>query len=99
MCDVVTAVTIIQKYMDEHFFSPAFSWDRHEFKKRSYQQWACYEICERIMDHPLEQPIDVIERFMFEMYMYACYGGENKQQSFIFQTAVETAEEIILLFV
>lgn len=92
------AVSIIQEYIREYFFSPSFSWDRYEFKKRSYQQWAGYEICDRIMDHPLNTALDVIEAFIFEMYMYACYS-EDEPRTFIFQTAVETAEELALLFV
>lgn len=96
MCDI--AVSIILDYVREHLFSPSFSWCKYEFMKRSYEQWAAYEIIERIMDHPLDPPIETIESFMFEMAMYACYG-EDEQRSFIFQTAVEVAEEIILLFV
>lgn len=96
MCDA--AVTIITEFIREHYFSPSFAWPKYEFQKRSYQQWAAYEIINRIMDHPFETPITVIEEFMFEMAMYACYG-EDEQRSFIFQYAVETAEEIILLFV
>lgn len=98
MCDASTAVSIIQRYVDEHLFSPSFTWPKHEFRKRSYQQWAAYEICDRIMNKPFDDPITVIERFMFEMAMYACYG-EDEQRSFIFQNAVETAEELSLLFV
>ena len=99
MCDVDTAVSITQQYIDEHLFSPSFSWDKYEFKKRSYQQWAAYEICNSILDHPFDDPIDTIDRFMFDMYMYSCFGGEDEQRTFIFQTAVETAEELVLLFV
>lgn len=92
------AVAIIQEYIRMHLFSPSFSWDKYEFKKRSYQQWAAYEICDRILDHPLDNVFDVIDNFMFEMYIYACYG-EDEPRTFIFQTAVETAEELALLFV
>lgn len=95
MCDA--AVSIIQEYVDKHFFSPSNTWCKYEFEKRSYSRWAAYEIIDRIMDKPFEIPICVIENFIFEMAMYACYG-EDKHRSFIFQTAVETAEEIILLF-
>lgn len=98
MCDSATAVDIIYRYSERHFFSPSFSWPKEEFRKRSYEQWAAYEICDQIMDHPLEDPITIIEKFMFEMAMYAYYG-EDESRSFIFQTAVETAEELILLFV
>ena len=92
------AVAIIQEHIRMHLFSPSFSWDKYEFKKRSYQQWAAYEICDRILDHPLDTVFDVIDNFMFEMYIYACYG-EDEPRTFIFQTAVETAEELALLFV
>lgn len=98
MCDSELAISIIQEYIEQHLFSPSFSWPKDEFKKRSYAQWAAYEIINRIMDKPVEMPIYVIENFMFEMAMYTCYG-EDEQRSFIFHTAVETAEELVLLFV
>ena len=90
--------SLFERYVDEHLFSPSFTWPKYEFRKRSYQQWAAYEICDRIMDKPFDDPITIIENFMFEMAMYACYG-EDEQRSFIFQNAVETAEELSLLFV
>lgn len=86
-------------HIHKHLFSPALSWDKYEFKKRSYEQWAALEMIERIMDHPFDPPIDTIESFMFEMYCNAYVSGDDEQRTFIFRTAVETAEEIILLFV
>lgn len=97
MCDSELAISIIQEYIEQYLFSPSFSWPENEFKKRSYAQWAAYEIVHRIMDKPFELPVYVIENFMFEMVMYAYYG-EDEQRSLIFQTAVETAEELVLLF-
>lgn len=96
MADI--ALEIINNFIQEHLFSPSGSWNKYEFEKRSYAQWAAYEIMNRIMDHPLDRPIDIVDEFMFEMAMYACLG-EDEHRSFIFQTAVETAEEIALLFV
>lgn len=81
MCDASTAVSIIQRYVDEHLFSPSFTWPKYEFRKRSYQQWAAYEICDRIMDKPFDDPITVIENFMFEMAMYACYGEDEQRMT------------------
>ncbi len=86
-------------FVHEHLFSPSLSWDKYEFKKRSYEQWAAMEIIERIMDKPFDSPIDTIEKFMFEMYYCACFSGDDEPRTFIFQTAVETAEELALLFV
>lgn len=99
MCDVDTAVSIICEYAREYLTSPSFDWPKDEFSKRSYQQWAAYEIIHRIMDHPFTDPVYIIEEFMFEMAMYTGYGEEDETRSFIFQYAVETAEELILLFV
>lgn len=98
MCDSELAISIIQEYIEQHLFSPSFSWPKDEFKKRSYAQWAAYEIINRIMDKPYEMPIYVIENYIFEMAMYAHYG-EDEYRNLIFQTAVETAEELALLFV
>lgn len=97
MCE--TAASIVLEYIQEHLFSPSLSWDKREFKKRSYEQWAAHEIIERILDHPFDPPLDTIENFMFEMYFCACFSGDDEDRTFIFQTAVETAEEIVLLFV
>lgn len=93
------AASIILKYAEMYLFPPAFSWSKYEFKKRSYQQWAANEIVERVLDNPFDLPLDTIENFMFEMYIYACYSDEDEHRTFIFQTAVETAEELALLFV
>ena len=98
MCDADTAVSAICKYAKKYLPSPSFDWPRDKFSKRSYQQWAAYEICHRIMDHPFEDPTIIVEEFIFEMAMYASYG-EDEARSFIFQSAVETAEELLLLFV
>lgn len=98
MCDSELAISIIQEYIEQHLFSPSFSWPKDEFKKRSYSQWAAYEIINRIMDRPFDMSICIIENFICETAMYACYG-EDEHRSLIFQTAVETAEELALLFV
>lgn len=98
MCDMEIAVQIINEYIQEHLFEPSASWPKYEFAKRSYAQWAAYEIVHKLMDHPFEDPIIVIESFMFEMGMYAGIS-EDEERSWIFQIAVETAEELILLFV
>jgi len=95
---IQTAADIIYQYIKENLFDAPASWPKQEIEKRSYQQWAAYEIVNRILDHPLDMPIDTIDSFMYEMAMYACYG-EDEHRSRIFQIAVETAEDVALLFV
>ena len=61
------AITIINEYIDKYLFSPSFSWPKYEFKKRSYQQWAAYEICDRIMLAGYHLYYE--ERLVFQHYM------------------------------
>lgn len=98
MCDVDTAVSTIHRYIDKHLFSPSASWEKCKFRKRSYQQWAAYEICDRILDKPFDDPIVVIDEFAMEMSVYASHGTDDFRK-FIFENAVEIAEDLILLFV
>lgn len=96
MCDSCIAVDIIHKYINQNLTVP--SWPMEEICKKSYGQWAAYEICNRIMDCVLDDPIIIIEKFIFEMAMYTNFGNDEYRSS-IFQTAIETAEELILLFI
>lgn len=96
MCSIDTALARIQYYVDEYLSVPDFSWDKYNFKKRSYQRWAAYEICNQIMDKPYEDSVVVVETFILEMTVYACYG-KDEQCSFIFQNAIETAKDILSL--
>ena len=98
MCDVDTAVSTIHRYIDKHLFSPSASWEKCKFQKRSYQQWAAYEICDRILDKPFDDPIVVIDEFAMEMSVYASHGTDDFRK-IIFENAAEIAEDLILLFV
>ncbi len=91
------AVSIIQHYIQEYLPPPARSWDKQEFKKRSYQLWAAYEICNRIMDNPCKSPFRAIDGFVFEMAIYT--DTDDPTARFIFTNALETAKEITLLLV
>jgi hypothetical protein len=96
MCSTDAAIPIIEKYILDNLFAPEIDWDDYEFKKRAYQRWAAYEICNRIMDRYTDDPIDVIENFIFE---WSAYTGNNRVYEFIFNTAIEVANEILLLLV
>lgn len=92
------AAEMIHEYIQEYLFAPTASWSEYEFERRSYSRWAAYELVDQIMDRPLDAPIDTIEKFMFKMAYYA-YCSVDERRCRIFQTAVETAEELVLLFV
>lgn len=97
MCNVDSALTIILSFINEGLPAPSQTWDKNELKKNSYQRWACYEICDRLMDKPLDDPIRTISDFIFEMRSYV--GVEDREANSIFQSAIEVGREMILLFV
>lgn len=105
MCETDIAIGVIEQYINEHLLAPCATWDKYEFKKRSYERWAAYEICEKIMDSPLEDPSSIIETFMLEAQYYAdiCELRSDSiftlNRSFIFQCAANIAEELLSLFV
>lgn len=84
-------------FIEEHLFAPEASWDQHQFEKRSYQRWAAFELLERIMDHPLEEPEMLVEEFIITAGFYSGMNADSKT-GFLFETAKETAEDILQLF-
>ena len=103
-----TAVWTIQKYIDDYLFEPRSNWPRHYLDQRSYSRWAAYEIQNRIMEEisrlpthitgrdPVS-PIDIILEFISDMDYY--HGlSDNKKSNLIFSIAIDTAKNILYLF-
>ena len=95
MCDVDTALAVIQSYILDNYLNSDADTRDLDFQMKSYRQWAAYEICNLIMDRPYENPVNIIDEFMLKMSVYINYDSDN----IIFQTALKTAEELILLFI
>lgn len=88
------AVDRLLNYIDAYLFAPEISWDSYQFEERSYERWAAFELLERMMDHPLEDPETLVEEFVFMVDLYSRLHKDSKT-SFIFTTAKETAEDIL----
>lgn len=97
MCNIDSALTVILNFVNNKLPIPSQSWDREELKKNSFHRWACYEVCNRLMDKPLDNPICTISDFISEMRSYA--EKEDQRANMIFQCAIEVGQEMILLFV
>lgn len=97
----VSAVVTICDAVETYLFEPSLSWPVYEFKKRAYQRWAAEEICKRIIKNPFESPTELLELYITEMEMFRLQSEENTAKeidsSFIFATAIETAEDLIQL--
>ena len=91
------ALLAIQRYIDEYLFEPPIYWSKRDFSKQVYSRWAAFELMERIMDRPFDQPDMIIEHFLIEMVMYA-HMEEKPKKRRIFLIAKDTAEDILHLF-
>ena len=88
---------IIHNYIEENIFAPARKWPEHEFRKRSYERWAAYEILKCILNTPETEPFLVILYFRYQMD-YLSGIREHSDAEFMFITARDIADEIITLF-
>lgn len=86
----------IQNYIDKYLFEPCSNWPKHEFDIQSYSRWAAFELIQRIMDNPFNDPDIVIESFLLEMAMFSHLEEESKG-SCIFSIAKDAAADILQL--
>ena len=92
------AIDIVLDYIDHELFEPDYKWPDHIFEHRTYSRWAAYEILERIMDHPYDNPDILIEQFWFEICSVLNDDLDSKKEE-MFSIAKETIEDIGRLFV
>ena len=69
----------------------------HGLRVRSYEDWACCELLNRITDKPMEDPAWIIEVFLYEMRAYAIQDNEADGVNG-FEVAKKLAEELLLNF-
>lgn len=67
---------------------------RKDFEYWSNRRWAAYELALRIESSPFIFPTTIVEEFICEMAMYACFG-EDVRRTIIFEAAVETGEDLL----
>lgn len=91
------AAYMIIECLEENLFEPNQQWPDNSFEERSYARWAAYELAERIMDRPHEEPDDILHDFMVRMYFLSELTDDPKKKR-IFSIAAETAEDILTLF-
>lgn len=92
------AIDIVLNYIDRSLFEPDHKWPDYIFEHRTYSRWAAYEVLERIMDHPYDDPSIVIEGFWFEICSILNDDLDPKKQK-MFSIAKQTIEDIGRLFV
>ena len=104
------AISIINKYVDEHLSVTTTERSKDLFQYQSYARWAAYEIMERLNNEaerlpphitgswrePIP-PIDIIADFLDEMEC-CMYDGCGEKHERIFTVAKDVVDDIILLF-
>ena len=91
------AIQVIREYIDEYLFEPRNNWPSDIFEERAYARWAAFELINRIMDNPKEEPEKVIAKFLFDAIRLS-NRTVNSEKARIFRIARDVAEEIIGLF-
>lgn len=93
------AIGEIQRYLEDTLFEPGNDWPSYIFERRSYARWAAFELLNRLMDHPTEDPVTIVEAFMVEMDIYSYTKEDDTKKSFMFSTARDVAENVLYLLV
>lgn len=92
------AIDIVLNYINRELFEPDHRWPEDIFERRTYSRWAAYEVLERIMDHPYDDPSIVIEKFWLEIGVIL-NGEHDLKKHRMFSIAKQTIEDIGRLFV
>lgn len=95
--DTRIAEILIKEFKEEYLFPPRRNWPKNEFYKRSYERWTADEIQRRLKENPNVGVINVIQRFLEELYHFDDIT-DSWTTSRIFRTAIETSRDILKLF-
>lgn len=88
---------IVMEALDENLIEPKRSYPDDLFEERSYARWAAYELANKLMDRPYEDPDRIIEEFIFQMAIMEHTTNDPAKEK-IFRVAKETAKDILTLF-
>lgn len=88
------AIRMIRQAIDECLFEPGYHWSPDMFEERSYARWAAFEILERLMDQPFDDPEVVVSKFMYKMGVLASEERDPKRVH-LFMIARDTAHDIL----
>ena len=91
-----TAVQALLDYLRESD-EPEIFWPRHHFEESCFSRWAAWEMIEAILDHPFDDPEDVIEEFAIKMVLFSSIA-DGTDEGLIFSIAADFADECLTLF-
>lgn len=91
-----TVVQALIDYLNESD-EPEIYWPRHHFEESCFSRWAAWEMIEAILDHPFDDPEDVIEEFTMKMVIFSSIA-DGTDEGLIFSIAADFADECLTLF-
>lgn len=93
-------VQALLDYLNESDESEIY-WPRHHFEESCFSRWAAWEMIEAILDHPFDDPEDVIEEFTMKMVIFSSIADgtdEGRIFSIAADFAADFADECLTLF-
>lgn len=76
---------------------PKIFWTQRHFEESCFSRWAAAELIEAILDHPFDDPEDIIEQFALKMIFYSAVA-DGTDEGRIFSIAADFADECLTLF-
>lgn len=90
------AVQALLDYLKESD-EPEIFWTQRHFEESCFSRWAAAELIEAILDHPFDDPEDIIEQFTLKMIFYSSVA-DGTDEGRIFSIAADFADECLTLF-
>lgn len=94
MCE--TAIGKLFECLDENLKEPVGWWPEDEFEERAMARWAVYEMINKIIERPFEDPKDVVYDFLLEM-MGRASTANSEQKERTYTIACDTAEDVLTI--
>lgn len=90
----MTNDTVVQALLDylRESDEPEIFWPRHHFEESCFSRWAAWEMIEAILDHPFDDPEDVIEEFTMKMVIFSSIA-DGTDEGRIFSIAADFADD------
>lgn len=96
MNEINQAILLIREIKDEWYQKPNdfYHTKKEMFEIRSYQRWALDEMERCLSENKYEHPIDVIEKFRYDMD-FASTETNSATANYIFSIAVDMAMDFL----
>lgn len=89
------AITTLSYHIDRCYFEPHSKWPKEIIEENAYERAAAFEILQLLIDHPEDDPRNIVEDYYDKVSYYWAISEEGSRQEMIFSTAILVADDIL----